>query len=162
MKVHPVNDMPFGRIGIAARPRSGDWLEQDLSRLAGSGWTVLVSALERVEERELDLVREGEVATGLGLQYVSFPVPDRGLPDIHRTLELVDELKDHLAKGPAIAVHCRMGIGRSSMICGALMVACGLSPDTIWPKLASARGLPVPDTDEQREWLYRLPRPGLT
>ncbi len=158
MKVYPVTKFSLGRLAIAARPRGGDWLEQGLSRLKRDGWTVLVSALEVEEERELELVREAALASGLGLHYVAFPIRDRGLPGMSRALEMVDELRRLLVNGTSVAVHCRMGIGRSSMLCGALMVACGSLPEEAWRMLASARGMSVPDTDEQREWLHRFHR----
>ncbi len=99
MKVYPVADFPSGRLAIAARPRGGDWLEQDLSRLASSGWTVLVSALEKSEEQELDLIQENSIAIGLGLRFVAFPIRDRGLPEMNRTLDLISDLKHVFGNG---------------------------------------------------------------
>ena len=126
--------------------------------MASSDWTVLVSALERSEEQELGLVQEHSIASLLGLDYFAFPVPDRGLPEMRRALELTAELKTLLSIGSSIAVHCRMGIGRSSMLCGAIMVTCGSKPEVAWKMLAAARQISVPDTDEQRQWLHRFQR----
>ena len=158
MKVYPIADFALGRLAIAARPRGGDWLEQDLSRLKSDGWTVLVSALERDEEGELDLTQERIVSTALGLRYIAFPIRDRGLPEMNRALHMISDLKRVHVNGGSVAIHCRMGIGRSSMLCGAVMVACGSAPDAAWRALASARQMSVPDTDEQRQWLHGFHR----
>jgi protein-tyrosine phosphatase len=119
---------------------------------------VLVSALERSEEQDLDLVQENAIASGIGLRYVPFPVPDRGLPEMRRTLEMIAELKALLSAEASVAVHCRMGIGRSSLLCAAVMVTYGSPPDRTWQILTSARQMSVPDTEEQRQWLYSFQR----
>jgi len=68
-------------------------------------------------------------------------------------MELADRLKIELLRGQNVAVHCRAGIGRSSLICAAVMVVNGTDPGETWPVLTNARGTIVPDTDEQRRWL---------
>ena len=119
---------------------------------------MLVSALEKSEEQELDLIQENSIANGLGLRFVAFPIRDRGLPEMSRTLDLISDLKHVLGNGGSVAIHCRVGIGRSSVLCGAVMVACGSTPDAAWQALASARQMSVPDTEEQRQWLHLFDR----
>ena len=63
------------------------------------------------------------------------------------------DLRARHRAGHSIGVHCRMGIGRSSLLLAALLVRSGTSPEDAFQLISAARGLPVPDTDEQRQWL---------
>lgn len=153
MKTFVVSNQLPGKLAIATRPRGNDWLETDILLFKRGGWHVLVSALEQEEERELGLSGETAKLTDLGLEHIAFPIPDRGTPGVVRAMELADRLKNELQKGRNVAVHCRAGIGRSSLICAAVMVVNGTKSDETWPVLTNARGTIVPDTDEQRRWL---------
>jgi hypothetical protein len=46
-----------------------------------------------------------------------------------------------------------MGVGRSPLIAASLLVACGAGLDDAWHRVESARGLRVPDTQAQRQWV---------
>jgi hypothetical protein len=48
-----------------------------------------------------------------------------------------------------------MGIGRSPLLLACILVSRGLAAEDAWKAIGTARGLPVPDTVEQREWLAR-------
>jgi protein-tyrosine phosphatase len=50
-----------------------------------------------------------------------------------------------------------MGIGRASLVAAAVLRLLGLPGDEAFSRVQAARGLPVPDTDEQRQWLMALP-----
>jgi len=50
-------------------------------------------------------------------------------------------------------VHCAGGIGRSSVLSGAIMVQLGVPAADVWQVIGEARGCVVPETDEQRAWL---------
>jgi protein-tyrosine phosphatase len=62
-------------------------------------------------------------------------------------------LNQDLDQGKHVAVHCWAGVGRSSLIAAALLVRRGTAPEAAWARIAEARGLPVPETDEQRAWV---------
>ena len=53
-------------------------------------------------------------------------------------------------------IHCRAGIGRSSLLAAAVLRVEGRTADEAWQRITEARGLPVPDTDEQRDFLVQL------
>jgi protein-tyrosine phosphatase len=98
-----------------SRPRGGDWLEDELVGLRALGVEVLVSMLTADELVELELGDERPIAESLGLRVFELPTPDRGLPDPAAFASLVDELTAELGRGLHVVVHCRMGIGRSSL-----------------------------------------------
>jgi protein-tyrosine phosphatase len=150
MKLFAITPPHVGRLAIATRPRGGEWLVDDLRGLAHKGYHVLVSALDRTEMSELALGAEPSEAISARLVFVHFPVPDRGLPTIPEARSLATRLVRYLEEGRSVAVHCRMGIGRSSLICGTVLVSCGDGAEEAWSRLREARGLEVPDTDAQR------------
>ena len=136
-----------------ARPRGNDWLQDEMNGLREAGTDVLVSMLTSDEADELDLGGESEAATTAGLVFVSCPTPDRGVPDAQRFRELLGELEGALNQGQNVVVHCRMGIGRSSLVAAGLLMVEGMTGTEAWDAVAAARGMRVPDTEEQRGWL---------
>ena len=143
-----------GRLAIAARPRSDDWLEHEIERWRTASVGIVVSLLEPDEVHDLRLAAERDLCIKAGLAFLSFPIPDRGVPpSLAKTRDLVATCRDRLTAGDNIIVHCRAGIGRSSMIAACVLVALGHHPDEAFERIATARGLPVPDTPEQAEWV---------
>ena len=151
-----------GRLGILARPRTGEWLELEMKGLRDAGVDVLVSLLTRDEEQELNLRDERRCAEEAGMTFASFPIDDRKTPGSRNdALELICELSRLVADGKSVAIHCRMGVGRSSMIAASVLVVLGIEGDRAFELLAAARGLSIPETDEQREWVLSLEFPEL-
>jgi len=145
------------RLGIMPRPRGNDWLSDDLRLLRQVGVDVVVSALTSEENQELGLTEEGQECANIGLVFVSFPIKDRSVPASHTKFgALVDRLSEYLGKGKAIAVHCRAGIGRSSMIAASVLNRNSISVDSAFQAIAESRGCAVPDTLEQRQWVEQF------
>lgn len=135
------------------RPRGGDWLEDEVRSLQDSGAEIVVSLLENEEITELELEREQELCESWGLEFISFPIPDRDVPQSKSdTIKLVDTLSELTSKGRHIVIHCRQGIGRSSIIAAAILTSLGIPVEEAFDRIATARGRPVPDTREQRDW----------
>lgn len=90
----------------------------------------------------------------MGIAFLSFPVEDRGVPaSPGETLKLIRELDQYLAGGKSVGIHCRQGIGRSSLIAACLLVSAGETPNHAFKRLSRARGCEVPETAEQRQWV---------
>jgi protein-tyrosine phosphatase len=51
-----------------------------------------------------------------------------------------------------------MGIGRSTLIAACLLTKLGESADSALTRIQQARGLRVPDTEEQRMWIESFAR----
>jgi protein-tyrosine phosphatase len=146
-----------GKIGIIPRPRGGDWLNDEMVALKHLGLDVVVSLLTATEQFELELVGEQTAATQQQLQWLSYPIPDRGVPASALSLRgLVVQLTTLLAEGTKIGVHCRQGVGRSSLVIASLLAMNGISTDEAFARIAAARGVSVPDTPEQRHWVEQL------
>jgi len=144
------------RLAITPRPRGYDWLVDDIRLLKRAGIDVLVSALTPYETEDMGLLEESQCCQNYGLEFLSFPIEDRSVPTSFSEFDgLLNSLTDRLRKGKAVGVHCRAGIGRSSMIVASALIRDGLSVDSAFRAIQDARGCSVPDTAEQRQWVER-------
>jgi protein-tyrosine phosphatase len=122
-----------------------------------AGVDVLVSMLQPDEAAELGLSEEAELCAAAGIQFWSFPIPDRETPPSTAAFaKFVEDLRVEVHAGRSVAVHCRASIGRSSLLLAALMTAEGYTPDDAFRRLTTARGLQVPDTPDQIQWIERF------
>jgi protein-tyrosine phosphatase len=143
-----------GRLGILARPRAGEWLDDEITAWRADGVDTVVSLLEKEEIEELGLERESALCHEKGIDFIAFPIPDRGVPaSLEDASTLAQLLMAQVNIGKAVAVHCRAGIGRSSLIAACAMVSSGTHPDDAFEKIGEARGVNVPDTEVQRNWV---------
>ena len=156
---YPIDGPWSGELAIISRPRGGEWLEDELRSLKEAEYALLLSLLTEEEAKELGIAREAELSAKCGLDFLSFPIPDLGVPDSPvATRNLLARLLDQLHGGKKIAVHCRQGIGRSGLIVVSLLVTAGLEPSAAFRKVSAARGLEVPETSQQRDWIIELAR----
>lgn len=157
MALYWVNPGTNGRLAIVPRPRGGEWLAEDLAAIRRSGIDILVSLLMPREAAELGLEREQELCEQAGIRFLSFPISDHGVPVSHRQLqEVADALATERFHGKNIGAHCYAGIGRSSLLLAAVLCVEGLSPERAFGLISKGRGMQVPDTPEQAEWLARF------
>jgi ADP-ribosylglycohydrolase len=110
---------------------------------------------ERVDYRAL-------LPTHVG--YYRRALPDHGIPLLPAHMrEVQAALRDALAAGRRIYVHCRAGIGRTGMAVGCWLGEEGLAGDAalerlneLWKQNARASRWPrVPETEAQREYVLR-------
>jgi len=136
------------------RPRAGEWLDDEITGWHTEGIDTVVSLLELAEASELGLEGEGELCREHGIEFISFPIVDRGSPASWRDARaLAQSLELQLREGKAVAIHCRAGIGRSSLIAAGVLICSGLRADDALRLISLARGIEVPDTQAQREWV---------
>jgi protein-tyrosine phosphatase len=147
-----------GQLAIATRPRGGDWLDDEMNAWRQVDLDVIVSLLEPNEAGQLDLLGERQAAEDHALRFISFPIPDRGVPaSLQEAVFLIERITAQLDVGKNVAVHCRQGIGRSGLIAAGVLISAGMGPDDAIQIVSSARGVAVPETAEQRKWTERLP-----
>ena len=143
-----------GKLGLAARPRGGEWLEDEIDAWKQAGVSVVLSLLTAEEEQDLDVRSEAAEVRAAGLEFLSFPIPDLQVPQsptaLTKTLEKVDR---ELNAGRNVVLHCRQGIGRTGLVAACLLMMKGLDAGTAVRRLSKARGVRVPETAEQRRWI---------
>lgn len=136
------------------RPRGGEWLDDDIRFLSFQHTDMLVSLLTDSECVALNLMDEEASCHQHGMIYVSFPILDRQVPSLTMaTMTVIRQIATSLMQGKHIAIHCRMGIGRSAMIAASALALTGVAPAHAFEAITTARKCPVPDTAEQRAWV---------
>jgi protein-tyrosine phosphatase len=145
------------RLAIVPRPRGGDWLGDEIQALRRAGIDVLISALTPEESEELNLQCEEKECENAGIYFVSHCIPDRGLPPSNQTFkEMLERVHVALIQGKAVGIHCRAGIGRSSLISACLLCSFGMTAEQAFRHITESRGCQVPDTPEQKQWVERF------
>jgi protein-tyrosine phosphatase len=139
---------------LSARPRGGDWLEDEVTAWRSAGVNTVVSLLTDEEVHDLDLSGENGAVNANGMSFVSFPIPDRQVPSSQTEMRAaLEKIESALASGKNVVVHCRQGIGRSGLVGACLLVSKGLNPEKAVKDLSVARGTMIPETEEQRRWI---------
>jgi protein-tyrosine phosphatase len=147
-----------GKLAMAPRPRGGDWLRDEIANWKRAGVTAVLSLLTSAEEQELALDNEETEVKRQGMQFMSLPIADRHVPSSEtKFLSALEKVERHLQSGKHVLVHCRQGIGRSGLVAACLLVRKGLSPDAAVQEVSAARGAPIPETPEQRDWIDHYP-----
>jgi protein-tyrosine phosphatase len=154
-KIYWIHDFDNGaKLGIMPRPRGNDWLEEEIIKLKKQNIGSWVSLLEQHEITELGLRNQPALCSKHDLEYINFPIVDRNIPEKGTKMDsLIDQLYQKIQNGNSVVIHCRMGIGRSSIIAACVLLKQGFKTEQILQKITSARGLNVPDTDAQIQWL---------
>jgi protein-tyrosine phosphatase len=153
-RLHWIDLSSPGRLATAARPRADDWLDDAIAGWAADGVDIVVCLLELSEVHELGLQREEELCRSHGFAFISFPIPDYSLPESRQEASrLARRLVGELEQGRSIVIHCRAGIGRSSTIAACTMICAGICAADALSRIEAARGVRVPDTEAQREWM---------
>lgn len=147
-----------GCLTTMPKPDGGDLLLSALQSWKNEGTNVVVSLLTEDEIETAVLTKEEALCQQAGMQYINFPIQDYSTPtDTQATISLILNLGKMLNQGKQIAVHCWGGIGRSTTIVAATLIAQGFEPATVFDVIGQARGHQVPDTEEQKQWVWHLP-----
>ena len=152
MQIYRVADALPGTLWIMPHPPA-DALNEALRDCRAMGVQWVVSLLEIEETRQLGLAAEDTACASAGLRFLSFPIADFGTPGAGFA-DLVARIVAALGAGEGVAIHCRAGIGRSGTVAACALAACGLSPQAAIDALTRARGVDVPETIEQRKFIF--------
>ena len=142
-----------GRLAILARPQGDEALSGVIQGWREAGVDAVVSLLTDSDNRYLGLSAEGDLCRGAGLQFVSFPIQDCGVPEsFELALELVKKLNGLSVTGKTIGFHCHGCIGRAPLIASCVLMYSGKSAEEAFERVSIARGYPIPEAREQFEW----------
>jgi protein-tyrosine phosphatase len=143
-----------GRLAIMPHPGGDAWLADELRSLKEQGATLIVSLQEEDEAEAYGLKEQAPLCAEIGLRFRRFPIQDHSIPPLNQTtFDFIDELVRDVKSGEGVAVHCMAGIGRSGLICISVLIALGMEPVDAMNTASNARGLALPETDEQCLWL---------
>lgn len=140
-------------------PSSGERLDVQVHALRMAGVEVIVSLLAREEISELCLQEEPALCERHQMEFIWFPITDHHAPaSMRRALRLIRKIVARLQQQKRVAIHCRMGIGRSGMIAAGTLMMLKMDMDAALKRLSEARGAEIPETEAQRRWLKRMSR----
>lgn len=145
-----------GFLAVMAKPVSGEWIGEEFSGLHSAGIHQVVSLLEEREAFELGLADEKQLCEEHGLKFTSYPMKDRGLPPtVDSFTQLAMAIYHQTASGQNTVIHCRAGIGRTGLLAAGVLLRAGFEVDEAFARISDRRGVEVPDTEEQRDWLRK-------
>ena len=146
-----------GRLAVAARPRGGDWLDDEITGWHDAGISRVVSLLTAAETADLDLEAEASLSDQHAVEFTNLPVEDRSIPSSDwEALALARSIAADLTRGRNVVVHCRQGIGRAPLIAVCALLELGKELTQAINLVSDARGFPIPETKAQMEWLSRV------
>lgn len=152
-----IDGNPAPGLAIVLRPRGNDWLADELRSMKQGGIEALVSLLEEGEAAELGLLEEERAARDAGLEYISYSIADRHVPLSRAGFrEFTAGLAARLRAGNRVGVHCRGSIGRASITAACTLIQLGWKAKLALEAIEAARGCPIPDTAEQRDWILNF------
>jgi len=129
-----------------------------LARLKQAGITCFIDLTDAREAPDY------RAALPPGTRHLRIPIPDHGVPAERAHMsEILRCIREALADGAGVYVHCRAGIGRTGTVIGCLLVEQGLSGaealselNRLWQQSARAAHWPnIPETHEQSEYIDR-------
>ncbi|MEO1562055.1 MAG: sulfur transferase domain-containing protein [Pseudomonadota bacterium] len=144
-----------GSLFVMPKPLATE-LDSEMAALAKSGVTQVVSLLQGDEAAALGLSSEEQACRKAGLSFVHFPIVDFGLPDGLAFAALARDIFADVSRGASVLIHCKGGIGRSGMLTSLVVAQSIGSAERAMEHVSQARGLEVPDTQEQRDFVLRL------
>ena len=153
-KLYWVDGPWTGKLALAARPRGGEWLQDEIAGWQSAGVNGVFSLLTPEEETNLDLELEQMEVESHNMRFLSFPIEDRQVPvspsELSKALERLD---NELKSGRNVVIHCRQGVGRTGLVASCLLINQGLDAQTAINRIQTARGVSIPETEGQRQWI---------
>ncbi|NKB57526.1 MAG: protein tyrosine phosphatase [Alphaproteobacteria bacterium] len=153
--IYKVQTDTAGDLYVMPKP-SGERLRDDIQAFSDMGVTRIVSLLEYREAQQLGLAKESETCGEFEIEFVQYPIEDRGLPEKPSFAALVESTCAALRAGGNIAVHCRAGIGRTGMVASCILTRFAVDAEEAISIVSGARLLEIPDTDEQRRFILNF------
>jgi len=129
-------------------------LQQDILSYKKQGVTHVVSLLKPTEVEAFQMTEEANICDAHQIAFTHFPIKDMGVPDVSALKELNQKLKQQLAKGCHIAIHCQGGRGRAGTVAISLMIEHGYDATDAIEIASQARGDKMPVCDLQVEFIY--------
>ena len=155
-EMYKVGTMGKGFLAVMACPTMEQSAAASVANIARLGIHQVVSLLEPSEARNLGLEAERLEVKAHSMDFISFPIPDMGVPaSVDDFSQIAQMLFSQVCAGINTLVHCRAGIGRSGLMAAGVLLYTGMSADDAFNYVSRMRGIRVPETMEQHDWLVK-------
>jgi len=152
--MYKIGSIGAGFVAIMARPSLEADAAASIINIARLGIQQVVSLLEPSEARNLGLDSERAQVKAHGMGFISFPIPDMGLPpSVEDFAQLSKKLFVQVNAGVNTLIHCQAGIGRSGLLVAGVLLHCDMDPQQAFAYASRMRGVRVPETPAQEQWL---------
>src|SRR6202035_545109 len=132
-------------LAIVMRPHDEAWLNDAMRRMRANGIETLISMLEPREAEWLRLASEQTHAERVGMEFLSFPIPDTQVPaNVAAFRGFVADVTRRLGEGEHVGVHCRGSIGRATVLAACVLIHLGWPAADALEAIENARGGEVP------------------
>ena len=130
---------------------------KDLTRNPTYSFKDYSSTVSISKAKEIGVQDEAGAASRAGVEFWRFPIADRDVPaDEGAAVAFARKAWARVSANGSVVIHCRMGIGRSSVMAALALVVGGVPVVRAWQQLSMAREMVVPDTFEQKAWVDRV------
>ena len=154
VEMYKVGTMGKGFLAIMACPTLDQDAPASIANISRLGIRQVVSLLQPSEARLLGLDNERLEVKAHSMGFVSFPIPDMGVPpSADDYAQIVQMLFNQVCAGINTLVHCRAGIGRSGLLAAGVLLYTGMSVEEAFNYVSHMRGIRVPETMQQHDWL---------
>ena len=152
--MYKIGSIGEGFVAIMARPSLEADAAASIINIARLGIQQVVSLLEPSEAHNIGLDGEREQVKAHAMDFISFPIPDMGLPpSVEAFAQLSKMLFSQVNAGVNTLIHCQAGIGRSGLLVAGILLHCDMDPQQAFAYASRMRGVQVPETPEQEQWL---------
>jgi protein-tyrosine phosphatase len=148
-----------GQLGLTICPGRRDRgrdLQRDLHTLVDAGVVTLVSLLPDHELEWAGVIDLPTAAEARGLRVIRQPMPDQGVGSEREVTDTVTQIRASLDAGEKVVVHCMGGLGRSGLVCAAVLVSAGAPAAAAVAHVRAARGPRAVETAGQYAFVERF------
>ena len=112
------------------------WLDGAVAGSGHPGWApvVLRETLAALKQEGIGMIvslapLDEKAVADAGIGHHALDVPDMGVPDASALGAAIDRVREALARGEKILVHCGAGYGRTGTFLACLLVGRGVAPE---------------------------------
>jgi protein-tyrosine phosphatase len=129
----------------------------DLQTLTKNKVHCVISLLSESDALHLGLIDEKNLLKALHIDFIHFPINDFGTAEKEDDfIALAKLLHKKIEDQQILAIHCWAGIGRSSLLAGAILILMGMDSNEVFSHISKYRKQEVPDKQSQALWLQNL------